>query len=94
MKLQGFATTLTNSIAGVAAKVMVAIFSGENLAGVVVFFPGSDALSAKLGAVVRAAGVDGVHVGHQNLPEQHDFFSWTMRVKHGIFEKKSKMETK
>ena len=63
------ATTLTNSITCVAAKVMVAILSGENVAGILVFLPGSDALPAKEGAVVRAAGVDGVHVGHQDLPE-------------------------
>ena len=62
-------TTLTNSITGVAAKVMVAIFSGEDLTGVLGLLPGSDALPAKEGAVVRAAGVDGVHVGHQDLPE-------------------------
>ena len=61
------ATTLTNSITSVAAKVMVAIFSGENLTGIIGLLPGSDALSAKRDAVVRAAGVDGVHVGHQNL---------------------------
>ena len=57
-------TTLTNSITGVAAKVMVTIFSGENLTGVVGFLPGSDAVSAEGAAVVWAAGVDGVHVGH------------------------------
>ena len=60
-------TTLTNRITGVAAKVMVAIFSGEDLTGVVGLLPGSDALPAKGAAVLRAAGVDGVHVGHQNL---------------------------
>ena len=64
------ATTLTNSITCVAAKVMVAFFSGENAAGIMVGLPGSNALPAKEGAVVPAAGVDGVHVGHQNLPEQ------------------------
>ena len=64
VKLRGFATTLANSIASVAAEVMVAIFSGENFAGVVVFLPGSHTLSAKLGAVVRAARVDCVHVVH------------------------------
>ena len=60
-------TTLTNSITGVAAKVMLAILSVENVAGILVVLPGSDALPAKKGAVVRAAGVDGVHVGHQDL---------------------------
>ena len=61
------ATTLTNSITGVAAKVMLAILSVENVAGIKVVLPGSDAIPAKEGAVVRAAGVDGVHVGHQDL---------------------------
>ena len=61
------AITLTNSITSVAAKVMVAVLSGENVAGILVFLPGSDAIQAKKGAVVRAAGVDGVHVGHQDL---------------------------
>ena len=55
---------MTNRITGVAAKVMVAIFSGEDLTGVLGFLPGSDALPAEGAAVVRAAGVDGVHVGH------------------------------
>ena len=57
-------TTLTNCITSVAAKVMVAIFSGEDLTGVMGLLPGSDAVSAEGAAVVRAAGVDGVHVGH------------------------------
>merc|ERR1712181_25211 len=46
---------------------MVAIFSGENLTGILGLLPGSDTLPAKRGAVVRAAGVDGVHVVHQHL---------------------------
>ena len=48
---------------------MLAILSVENVAGIKVVLPGSDALPAKEGAVVRAAGVDGVHVRHQNLAE-------------------------
>ena len=61
------ATTLTNSITCVAAKVVVAFFTGENAAGTMVVLPGSYALPAKEGAIVPAAGVDGVHVTHQNL---------------------------
>ena len=38
--------TLTNSIASVAAEVMLAVLSGENSTGVFVVLPGSDALSA------------------------------------------------
>ena len=66
LKLQGTAT-LTNSITSVAAKVMVAVLSGEDLTGVAGLLPGPDALPIQGAAVVRAAGVDGVHVGHQNL---------------------------
>ena len=66
LKLQGTAT-LTNRITSVAAKVMVAVLSGEDLTGVAGLLPGPDALPIQGAAVVRAAGVDGVHVGHQNL---------------------------
>ena len=62
-------TTLTNSITSVFAKPMVAVFSGENLTGIIVLFPGSKALPAKELAIVAAAAMDGVHVGHQDLPE-------------------------
>ena len=62
-------TTLTNSITSVFAKPMVAVFSGENLTGIIVLFPGFNALPTKELAVVGAAGIDGVHVGHQDLPE-------------------------
>ena len=67
-------TTLANSITSVFAKPMVAVFSGENLTGImtgiIVLFPGSNALTTKELAVVGAAGIDGrVHVGHQDLPE-------------------------
>ena len=46
---------------------MVTVLSGENAACILGVLPGSDALPAKEGTVVPAAGVDGVHVGHQNL---------------------------
>ena len=62
-------TTLTNSITSVFAKPMVAVFSGENLTGIIVLFPGSKALTTKELAIVAAAAIDGVHVGHQDLPE-------------------------
>ena len=61
------ASTLANSITGVTSKVMVAILGGENPTRVVVFLPSPRALPAQGGAVVRAAVVDAVHVGHQNL---------------------------
>ena len=66
LKLQGTAT-LTNRITSVAAKVVVAVLSGEDFTGVAGLLPGPDALPIQGAAVVRAAGVDGVHVGHQNL---------------------------
>ena len=61
-------TTLTNSITSVFAKPMVAVFSGENLTGIIVLFPGSNTLPAKELAVVAAAPMD-VHVGRQDLQE-------------------------
>ena len=61
------ASTLANSITGVTSKVMVAILGGENPTRVVVLLPSPRALPAQGGAVVRAAVVDAVHVGHQNL---------------------------
>merc|ERR1719490_434663 len=45
---------------------MVAILGGENPTRVMVLFPSPRTLPAQ-GAVVRAAVVDAVHVGHQNL---------------------------
>ena len=62
-------TTLTNSITSVFAKPMVAVFSGENLTGIIVLFPSSNTLTTKELAVVAAAPMDGVHVGHQDLQE-------------------------
>ena len=64
------ASTLTNGIASVTAKVMVALLSGKDLTGVLYLLPSTDAAPTKEGAVVGAAGVDRVHVGHQNLPEK------------------------
>ena len=64
------ASTLTNGIASVTAKVMVALLSGKDLTGVLVPLPSTDAAPTKEGAVVGAAGVDRVHVGHQNLPDK------------------------
>ena len=61
------AATLANSIAGVTSEVMVTILSGENPARVVVLLPSPGAGAIQGGAVVRAAVVDVVHVGHQNL---------------------------
>ena len=46
---------------------MMAIFGGENSTRVMVLLPSPCALSTQGGAVVRAAVVDAVHVGHQNL---------------------------
>ena len=48
---------------------MVAILSGKNPTGVMIFFPSPNTPPAQGGAVVGAAGVDGVHVRHQNLAE-------------------------
>ena len=48
---------------------MVAILSGKNPTGVMIFLPSPNTLPAQGGAVVGAAGVDGVHVRHQNLAE-------------------------
>ena len=48
---------------------MVAILSGKNPTGVMIFLPSPNTLPAQGGAVVGAAGVDGVHVCHQNLAE-------------------------
>ena len=64
------ASTLTNGIASVTAKVMIAILSGKDLTGVLGLLPSTDAAPTKEGAVVGAAGVDRVHVGHQNLPQK------------------------
>ena len=63
------ASTLTNSITGVTTKIMVAILSGKNPTGVMILLPSPNTLPAQGGAVVGAAGVDGVHVRHQNLAE-------------------------
>ena len=46
---------------------MVAILGGENPTRVMVLLPSPRALPTQGGAVVRAAVVDAVHVGHQNL---------------------------
>ena len=48
---------------------MVAILSGKNPTGVMILLPSPNTLPAQGGAVVGAAGVDGVHVCHQNLAE-------------------------
>ena len=48
---------------------MVAILSGKNPTGVMILLPSPNTLPAQGGAVVGAAGVDGVHVRHQNLAE-------------------------
>ena len=48
---------------------MVAILSGKNPTGVMIFLPSPNTPPAQGGAVVGAAGVDGVHVRHQNLAE-------------------------
>ena len=61
------ASTLANSITGVTSKVMVTIFGGENPTRVMVLLPSPCALPTQGGAVVWAAVVDAVHVGHQNL---------------------------
>ena len=61
------ATTLANSIAGVTSKIVVTILGGENPTRVVVLLPSPGAVASQGGAVVRAAVVDAVHVGHQNL---------------------------
>ena len=66
LKLERTAT-LTNRITSVAAKVVVAVLSGEDFTGVAGLLPGPDALPIQGAAVVGAAGVDRVHVGHQNL---------------------------
>ena len=60
---------MTNSVTGVAAKVMVAILGGLDLTGVVELLPGAVALPVQGVAVVRAGRVDAVHVGHQDLIE-------------------------
>ena len=46
---------------------MVTILGGENPARVVVLLPSPGAGASQGGAVVRAAVVHAVHVGHQNL---------------------------
>ena len=61
------AATLANSIAGITSKIVVTILSGENPARVVVLLPSPGAGASQGGAVVRAAVVHAVHVGHQNL---------------------------
>ena len=48
---------------------MVAILSGKNPTGVMILLPSPNTLPAQGGAVVGAAGVDGVHVRHQDLAE-------------------------
>ena len=69
------AATLANSIAGVTSEVMVAILSGENPARVVVLLPSPGAGASQGGAVVRAAVVHAVHVGHQDLDTKMRVFS-------------------
>ena len=46
---------------------MVTILGGKNPTRIVVLLPSPGAVASQGGAVVRAAVVDAVHVGHQNL---------------------------
>ena len=51
---------------------MVTILGGKNPTRIVVLLPSPGAVASQGGAVVRAAVVDAVHVGHQDLDTKNE----------------------